>query len=504
MGETLLDVIIPSGIARVRKQYISWDNNAEKLIVLLQVYDNILAQENIFSVCNLFVNETGMRLIGVEGSDKELQSVPNKTSIKELILASEVSAGVLSLLNSESCDIDVFGVDNLNMIAESRKAMTDLWATSEVREKVFKVIRQLLHKAQNKFYPSSISRFRRGTLDLYGEKIALKEIIMNIQESAQIVNMDFDNFPNIKQYINIESREKKFNRNRADKQKIEFINRLLKKLSSWYKVVGKNKVNINLEKAMPILIYWMESTGQSEEELKRNIDRVGIEPVFLGCKEWIESWIVERIHRNASDRSFLFFEEFIKLAIRIGVPYFDLVDFREQVALNRDLENLSNSLSNEISECIEILIKRIDNPGSFKFYNIENQFDFLYRSLRLSVPPSEAEFSNLEPKLLHNLLKDFQDLTEISCPVHIMDELNVFENAIGAVNIFLQLSKSRSKFMIDKILEIMRERNEDRAILVIGGFHEQNVTRTLEDFREISWSVMVPSLDLKSAKTHII
>ena len=54
--------------------------------------------------------------------------------------------------------------------------------------------------------------------------------------------------------------------------------------------------------------------------------------------------------------------------------------------------------------------------------------------------------------------------------------------------------------MADRTLELMRERGEDRAMLVVGGFHERAITRALEDARGVSWSVLAPSPDLSEAR----
>jgi hypothetical protein len=38
----------------------------------------------------------------------------------------------------------------------------------------------------------------------------------------------------------------------------------------------------------------------------------------------------------------------------------------------------------------------------------------------------------------------------------------------------------------------MRSQGDDRAVLVAGGFHERAITRTLEEYRHMSWSVLTP------------
>jgi hypothetical protein len=51
--------------------------------------------------------------------------------------------------------------------------------------------------------------------------------------------------------------------------------------------------------------------------------------------------------------------------------------------------------------------------------------------------------------------------------------------------------------MARRTLELMRERGEDRALLVAGGFHERAITRAFEDARRVSWSVLMATPDLK-------
>ncbi|MFC2140909.1 hypothetical protein ACFLQP_01250 [Acidobacteriota bacterium] len=503
MNERLLDIAIPSSIARVSKYYHSWDKNAEKIVIVKEVYDNVLAQENIFLVCKLFVNEAGVRLITVENTDKKVESKHKKTTINDSILSSNVSAGVLNLLNFDSALIDVWGVDNLDMITKSENAVMGIRSTASVREQVFEVVRTFLLRAQKNFYTFPISRLRSGILNLlYGVDMNINEKIVQIKKAAKFAGINIHDFPTISRYINFVSKINKINKKRVNKQMTEFWNRLFNKLNSWYKIVDKNEIHIDGKQLMPLLAFWMESTGQSEEELKRNLNRAGEESFFLSCKMWFEYWIFYLLSCEKEGSVSSFVEELMRLALRIGVPFFDLTDFREYIVTRRDSEMIATSIKDEILECCNLMIDLLPNPISARFREIEDQLDHLYRSLRLATPPKEAESFYFRSGVLINQIENLCDLMGESFPTQIMENLLILDKVLDEVNIFLQLSRSRGKNMVSRTLELMHERNEDRAILVVGGFHAQAIIRALEEYRNISWTVITPKIDLKASKPY--
>src|SRR5712692_4882661 len=97
MYEPLLDVAVPLQIARVWQHRQRGNATSEKIIIMPQVYDNQAGQTNILLTCLIFMQEAGIRLIAVEGTDTQLQATGQKMSIEKMIreTTNYVSAGVL-------------------------------------------------------------------------------------------------------------------------------------------------------------------------------------------------------------------------------------------------------------------------------------------------------------------------------------------------------------------------------------------------------------------------
>jgi len=514
MHEPLLDVKIPSQIAELIEHHRAGHASREKVIILEQAYDDAYNQLIIRLTCKMFVDNAGVRLITVEGANKELRTVPPHTDIEELIknTTNDVSGGVLQLLNSDPASIDVWGVDNLDLIADSEMARLQVKKKIDNLKRGFDAIRQLLHVAQLKCYPPALAQLRNGLVlvDVYDKGLPINAQISLIKQMAILTGLDLRAFPMIMRLDRISQIENRINIERAKKQREEFPRRLSDRLESWYKIVGKvpgketDQVNvaIDMAKVQPILDYWMEITGLTAKEIERMIELHGLENMLMNMRGSIYAWFLTKGQQYSFNEEFNadFHEEMMRLALRIEVPFFDLFDFRELVALSRMREEVNfRGVRDEIAVYCRSLVDRLHSPQSVRLYALEEQLHALYLALKLARGPREAEIVEIRSAKLIPLLKYLCEISEMSLPATAMDNLTEIDKALSSAYEFNQFSKQRSQQMARRTLELMRERGEDRAILVAGGFHTHTITRTLEDYRQVSWSVIRP----KISKTYL-
>jgi hypothetical protein len=496
MHEPLLDIQIPDAAASPGKHYLAADPSGPKLVMLLQAYDNVRSQENIRELCALLVREAGVGLIAVENADGRLTPDPSLKTVREIVPVREVSAGVLSLVNTGEVPVEAWGVDDMGAIQKSYAAMGTVQSLLGARDQVFAALRPWLRAGQQKLYPKALAKALAGELSMYAEKVPLAERAAALDEAASGLGADLKDFPALRRFIEIAGIEKTIDAARSRQQTAVFIERLTRRLHSWYQVAGKNQVNLDIEKAAPIMEYWIETTGQSAAELEQKFKSGGAEPVFLALKQWIDAWLLEKAMSPGAGGPSGFHEEMMRLALRLDVPFFELMDFRKSVAIGRDVAALKVTLPDEISEASRSLAGRMPSPQAAAFWQGERELDLMFRAMGLAVPPGEAETADVSASRFFGVLKEMADLVGQAPPPGAASGLERLGPSVEAAGEFLRLSRGRSRRMVERALELMRDASADRIVLVVGGFHERAIARELEDRREVSWSVVVPSVEL--------
>lgn len=501
MLEPLLNIVIPNDTAMQGRHHRAGDA-AETVLLLQQVFDNHCAQQNLAEVCRLCATQAGVRLVAVEGADDEVVPSNPPRSIRQLIdSASQVSAGVLHLQSTEPDLVDVWGVDDMELNFQSQQAMIRVMNNGPVRDSAFVSIRDLAQKAQARCYGPELASLRGGMLSVYQQRQPVSKQVAMLVKAADSYGVDLRAFPLVRRYDEIIVKERNIQSAQVQRQTVEFMTRLQRRLFDWFKPAGRNEMNVDLQRAKPIFEYWMERTGMTADELDRNAEQRGIEATVLECKQWLETSVIEEARREGVEGKgtpHVFYEEMMRLALRLGVDYFDLREFREMIAINRDMQAIKRGLVDEIAGASRAVVQSAGRAEATEFLEIEDRLDIFYRALRLEVPPGEAEAADIEPDKFHALLDKLRGLAGASGADSF--DAKKLDGPLEDAATFLRHSKKRSQHMANRTLELMRERGDDRAILVAGGFHERAITRAFEDSRGVSWSVLAPTPDLSEVR----
>lgn len=505
MREPILDVALPSQLAVLARHYRSGDAEAEKLVIVQQVYDDVGQQLTLLATCVLFVENAGVRFIAVEGADTELQSDARRPSVTHLVerTANDVSAGVLSLLNG-TLDIEAWGIDDLELKRRSEIAQMRVMSVWSERDQAFAEIRRLLRTARGRWYPPEFSRLREALVlvGVHGDRTSLAALLSLVKEGAASSRVDVRAFPVIITAEDISKLEDRIDLKRARKEWASFIERILNRMHAWYRPAGANQVKINLEKAQPLIEYWMEATQLTAEEFNQLVELRGLEDVLRSCKQWFDAWAFQKAIRHAHSGPLgnaEFNEELMRLALRIDVRYFDLSHYREFVALSRmrDTARLDR-LKTDISVCCRTIVDKLHSQQAARLLEVEEGLHELYLALGLEMGPDVFEISDVRSGKLIPLLGDLCELSGVPLPGQVESVCNALDGMVDTARELMQCSRSRGQHMARRTIELMRERGEDRAILVVGGFHTRAVTRMLEEYGQVSWSVVSPRFDAKA------
>jgi hypothetical protein len=407
-----------------------------------------------------------------------------------------VSAGVLSLLNAGDVAVEVWGVDDMDAIQRSYTAMAAVSSRLGTRDRVFAALRPWLRRGQEKIYPKALGRALAGELSMYADRMPLTERAKALKNAAAGLHLELKEFPALRRFLEISDIEKTYDAGLAQKQMAVFIQRLMERLHAWYKVVGPNQLSLDLQNASPIIDYWLETTGQSRAEFDQKINSGAVEPAFRALKEWIDAYLIEKAVQQSAGGPAAFHEEMMRLALRLRVPYFDLLDFRRSVAVQRDVGALKVTLADEISEASRWVASKMPSPEARTFWEAERGLDVMFRAMGLAVPPDEAESAVISPERFASLIKELAAMIGQPSPPAALGELDTLGPGLVGAGEFLRLSRGRSRHMVERTLELMRGANADRIALVVGGFHQRAIVRELEDHREVSWSVILPSIEV--------
>lgn len=490
---TLLGVAVPENLGRQTEGYEATGGSSATLAILLQVYDDPLNQKAIAEICALYAG-AGLRLIGVESADRPIAPVPRQTDIARLLATEQVSAGVLSLLNGGLAGVDVHGVDDLSLIPPSHRAMEVISAARAHRDTVFQAVRQILQQAMIRSGHPEVAAARAARFEVYGARKPLAIQAGLARDAARATGVNVAGFPLVMRFLEMAEREKRLDTGRATREREAFLRRVVERIGGWHRSAGGNRININLKKAMPLLEYWLEETRQSAASFEASLKGPNPEGPFLACKQWYDAWLGAEAADAARPE---FWERLMRFALRVGIPYFELRAFREWVANSRDSERLKIGLDDEIEDLHRTIADTLRGPAA-DLVAVEARLDTIHRLLQLAVPPGHAAAEAARAGPVGEAVHEMARLAGASLSPEVKHALDALEAPARAALEFLEYSRRRSAHMVERVLELLEARHEDRAALVVGGFHAKAITTALEDHPDVSWGVIMPAVDVEA------
>lgn len=482
-----------------------------KVVVVGQVYDNVQAQTFLAELCLHLAEQAGVRLVAVEGEDGRVEPGPSDVGVAaptaaaaretlrpvvaSLVAAdSQVSAGVLAALRGRPDDLEVWGVDAMDRVAPSQVAMVHVLAGRERRDRALAGLREVVRRAQRAAYPSGLAQIRYAELSIAETRPSLAERADRLRAEAERSGMELAGFPWLRRFVEIRREEKRVRTRTVERQQVRFLERLAEGLFAWARVEG-NRVTVDPARLQPVLEYWFEKTGTTRSELDRRVAAAGWEPPLLELRAWIQGWLATSARRAQGAGSHVFQEELMRLALRLGVPFFDLRDFRRSVAMSRDLEALKRTLPDEMAAATRALVER-SSARARELWELEERLDWLCRALHLEVPADDAELAGLNESALLEIVEALAGIGGSPIGPDLRVSIAGLEDLLASARTYLAHSWERGRHMAARTVELLEELGEERAVLVAGGFHTRAITRTLEDEPDASWAVLYPQPDL--------
>ena len=518
----MLNLNLSSDLGTVQQTHLSRSTSAEKIAVILQVYkdterriDATPIQENIRRICEQYVNAAGVRLVCVEHAETKLTAPPSDASLDDLVQYTSVSAAVQKLISDHPDNVEAWGVDNLELINLSYEAMNKLNNSKQRQGEFFKRLCEFLYKAQAKYYSSELAELRRGTINLYRAGKSKVNLPLNMRASlinkmAENINLNLQQFPVYYVFATNASLETSIDFERVKVQREKFMSKVTDRALSWCASVRAGNSEIDKEMTRMVIKLWMTTTNLNQQEMKFNLKLRGLTNVLKEASEWFETWLLNSaIKIRLTGKGFArqseidFYDMLAQLEQKQSSSILNLKDFHDYMLYRQNVDQgiTPISLASEFRECERALIEKFDMPAVTQLSNIEEKLDHIYIALQAQQNPLDAELGDIAPGRLIGVLQDLFNLVDNGkIPRDLRDDVNFFDQLLYEADKFPRLSRQRGQLMIRRTLDLLRDRREDRALLVAGGFHQRAIIRELEKNRQVSWELVVPRINMDFLK----
>ncbi len=492
--EPLFDVPVP---CRVWGHHDAGDPYGERLVYVQEAYDVLSGEQSILDACRLLVDQAGIRLLVVEGADRRVDPPPAGRSLAKQMAVGEQSAGVMALLAERPGSVEVWGVDELDLRRRSREFQTRLLASRPAVQRIADQLRDLLHAAQRRHYPPELARIRAALVLRSASSPPHTEVAKWMAGAATASGVHVDDYPSISRLHVAIRQEGAIDFAKVEDERLVFVERIVDKALGWFRMEGGGRVTVNLEQGLPLIVFWLEEIGLSQEEFGRQFE-ANPEQVLASCVEWYQSWLFRSVRkeRGSGVPSSAFMDELMRFALRAEVPYFELVELRRYVSYLRLAEQIPvGSVDRELQACSFALMERAGSQSASQLFELEITMDVLVKALRVEVPAAEFKIADLEPEALGDLIGELAGLARTRVPRRLRRSVADIVPLLQLGKGFVECSRLRGEHMARRTIDLMVERGDDRAVLVAGGFHTLAITRTLELVTRCSWSVLMPTMD---------
>jgi hypothetical protein len=497
MREPLLDALISPGLAKLRSFRRSADPDAEKIVILQDVYPSLQVQRNIPQICRDLAAGAGVRLIAVEGPCGPVQLPPEASSPMDVFQRyPQLSGAAANALLLRLPEVVIEGVDDPRMHEESRQAQRYLEEHRGLCKEVFACVVEELSALQVRVYPPEITELRRSVVRLFGRRTGLTKQMSLVKSAAASLGIDLSQFPSFHAFDEALRLEREFDLESAERERTLLVQRFVHALFDSLEPDAAGRVPE--ERCAAVLRFWMRRSGIVDEEMQRNLQLRGLATVLEECRDALLGWVINTALEAREDQSAgaqrPILEAMLQLLDDLGLPKGELPDIelymRYLTVTMKDID--PNALLRELPQWSQLLVEALPSPEARELRQLEDELDLVRLGVRMELSPELAESAPLDAGALRSLLARLAALGGSSLP-GLAERL---AGALSAASVFYTRSLARGGVMGRNTLAAMQRLRTDRAVLIAGGFHPRTITKSLEDERRVSWSILTPELRL--------
>ncbi|MBN2453494.1 MAG: hypothetical protein JXB40_04455, partial [Candidatus Omnitrophica bacterium] len=445
---------VPKDVAVTKEVYTA---PGDRTIINIQdAHASLGAQESIASVLDSLATNYDLKLIAIEGSSgyvdtSILSTFPDdnikKDTAKHFMAAGKLSAGEFFAITSGK-QIAVYGIEDKSLYLENADQFRAIHEAGAAIAPDIKNLLAALKTLQDKIYSQDMKDLTANSVLHKDGKLTFTQRWSLVKELADKTHSDYRRYENLTKLVEALKLEKGISFDKANKERDALIDTLSKQVSKQ-----------NLEEI--VLKSLLFKTGKISQ---------GEYYIFLQDK-------AEKADIDASNyKNLITYTEYITLyeSIDLTAIFEEVRAFEDQI-MEKIFTGEDQKKLYEISKCAEFLKDLFE----MKLTNA----DFAYLSTHIENCNAAFTASYIKDASLKYgvVLSGGYDLGKI------------FNDVPMALS-FYRTAEKRNHTILANTIERMKEKGQNVAALITGGYHSQGITELLRQNRT-SYIVILPKFD---------
>ena len=455
-------ISIPRDIGTIRSEY---KGKSDKFIIHIQdAHCNYEAQTNISKILEKLYTDYGVGLVSVEGAygdfdTRWFKSFPDaevRRDVADYFVKKGEITGAEFLSIIKDYPISLYGAENKNLYIKNLNAFTKAYSVKGEVEKYLGNIKSVLGGLKRYIYSLELKGFDAKVEKYDNEKISLAGYARHLESGLKKHRLNIRDYPNLEKLNSTFNYEKRIDFKTVNTEREKLIDKLTKALS-------QKALNTFVRTSVSFRNGTL-SSGEYHAYLKKlagenKIDMSG----YPGLSDYaIYAALYEEIE---SEKLFAEFDT-VKNAIKAKL-------------FKNDDERLLSRLWDNVN-----ILSGIANLGL-----VNKEYEYF-----------KAHRGEFKPEFFTSFLRSKVDTYNLA--LNIEDPPQVVKDGLSGFEKFYEVGLKRDRVLVENTLKAMREKRENSAVLITGGFHTEGMKRILES-KGYSYVVMCPSITKDAESPYI-
>ncbi|MBD3379579.1 MAG: hypothetical protein GF408_03850 [Candidatus Omnitrophica bacterium] len=434
-----------------------YDGESGKMVVHIQdAHCNYEAQSNINRILEQLTKECGINIISVEGAEGIVDTTwfkafPDEEIRKEVatyfMKKGEITGAEFFSITSDF-NGTIFGSETRDYYIKNLKAFTEVYPYKDMIEKYFQNTGNIANRLKSVIYTPGLREVDSKIREFDGKGLELSDYAAYLSKKTRDLRIDNRDYPNFGKLEKTLEYEDKIDFDIVDSERSEYIDLLSKTLS-------KKKMT--------------ELVGESIRFKKGHIKAVDF---YTYLRELAKEHDIDMVHKFPN-----LFYYYIYTKLYEGI---------DNEKLFREIDLIETALK-----------EKLFTSGT------ERKLDKYSSMLDMYVNLVNIELTNDDYDRLKAYQKEFTLSDVMSFLKSMVDKygMNYAINGVPAqissnmprMIDFYEIAMKRDKALIDNTLNFLSNEDNDRCVLIAGGFHTRGIKKMLEA-KGISYVVVTPKI----------
>ncbi|MBU0604710.1 MAG: hypothetical protein KKH77_00275, partial [Candidatus Omnitrophica bacterium] len=456
-------ISVPKDVAVTKEVYTA---PGDRTIINIQdAHSSLGAQESIASVLESLVTNYDLKLVAVEGSSGYLDTSilrafsnenVRKGTASYLVKEGRMSAGEFFAITSNK-PVSLYGIEDKPLYQENLEQFRAVYtANSEIRADINKLL-SALKSLQDKIYSQELKDLTTNSVLHKNGKLTFTQRWDLVKGLAAKTGTDYRAYENLTRLVESLKLEKGISFEKANKERDALIDALSKKA------------------------------------IKQDLEQLVLKSLSY------------KTGKISNSEYYVFLQEQAEKAHIDAFPYGDLIAYTNYITLYESID--LTAIFEEAGDFEDrIKEKLFTNEYQKRLYNITKCMEFLSDLFDLKL--TNGNFSYLSEhigqcnaKFVASFIRDAS--IKYGVTINAGFDLNKIFNDLPEAMEFYRTAEKRNSAILANTIATMKERGQNVAALITGGYHSQGITELLRQNRT-SYIVILPKFDASKGERPYI